>query len=73
MVLVGSACQLHLELREPFKLLRIRLLVNHRLSRLAFLCGCLNGSRAGIVTLLDGAFVDSSHAYKGWGYVTFSH
>lgn len=67
MVLVGSACQLHLELREPLKLLRIRLLVNHRLSRPAFLCGCLNGGRAGIVTLLDGAFVDSSHAYTRVG------
>lgn len=49
MVLVGSACQLHLELREPLKFLRIRLLVKHRLSRPAFLCGYLNGSRAGIV------------------------
>lgn len=41
MVLMGSACQLHWELRESFKLLRIRLLVKYRLSRSAFLCGYL--------------------------------
>lgn len=41
MVLMGTACQLHWELRESLKLLRERLLVNHRLSRPAFLCGYL--------------------------------
>lgn len=41
MVLLGSACQLHLELKESLKPLGIRLLVNHRLSRPVFLCGSL--------------------------------